>query len=1316
MAPSPASFPKLSNRNYQQWRLDMEARLRTLGAMRIVQGTESRPHFTEPLDSGERRELRDYDSRVDTAAREIWNCVEREQQTHLEAIRDDPGAMWTKLESVHMQKRPGTHFNTYNTLLSLSKADDESLSTLSTRASQLKSDMKALRPADFDLSKLDDELVLMALIRALPAEYNALRQTLLLDDSLTLEKLQDTFVALENQPGAPSSTPALSHAVSTLSCTFCGRSGHSEDQCFAKCDASTKAKEKAAQRTQYQRSGKAKRKETASEASKDAKDASDTAQESAGAATVSAGCASALLSTSDRASWLSSPVATNWNTDTGASAHMTPHRHWFRSYLLHVIPIRLTNSHIVYSAGLGSVVFQPAEREGVVPPAVVLHDVLHVPALASNLLSVFHLTREKGYTVELCASQVLFYHQGQLRFEASVNEHNVGYLLGRTVSQAKHALSASSTCEEDESLWHQRCSHVNLDDLRSVVKKGLVSGLVLRSKRKPDPICEPCLAGKLNRHSIPRLASRKHTPIALVHTDLKGPLPVPTPKGHVYWMTFVCDATRFWVVAYLKRKSDTFAAFQAYKVYAENCLGLRIKATHDDKGGKYIGREYNDFCAQHGIQHQHTEPDEPHQNGVAERANRMIAEGATALLAQSKLPLLFWGHAASTFVHTRNHIPTSALGGAIPYTAWKGKGRKPDVSYFRTFGCLAYVLVRKKDRKALEPHSRKCIFVGYPESTKAWRFWDPAARRFIISLHAVFDERCFPGNSPSINVFGLPLDEVDIPGDPAMADKPPEDVPDAPELPDQGGDDWDDPAPPAPPAPPPASPAPPAAPAGQRKHSPAAPERTPSPPAPPAPAPVVPQPPAAPAPAPVPPHPPVRPSVHQQAEGHGGFRPYPALARKHLPARSTRFQGSLNNQELERRNLMPQRLRIGTPSPAATPEPSERGDTPQRHSSSPDPLIDAPVEPEPAPAPASAPAPPAPPPSPASSDDKLDLLAEGHEDVYECSLEAMLSGIEDVYCAQGDDYLTYDNALAFASESVAEHACGSTSLKDSIQRIKDELGVHFKLWDLGPTSWLLGVKIERDRAKRSLSISQRQYALNILKRYGFANCDPVGTPMDPGLRLSADMGPSTPSAAREMQDVPYGQDVGSLFYLAVATRPDIARTVGNLARFSKNPGMTHWKAVKHLFRYIKGTLDYKLTPPAPPTSSPPRTPTQIMPAAQTQSIVALSTTEAEFVAAVSAGQEVLWLRNLLTEFGFDVSAASRLRIDNLSALSVAKNPEHHGRMKHLDLHFYWLQDEVDKGRIEIEHLCTSDMPADILTKSLAKPKVLEMVKMLGLGT
>ena len=143
-------------------------------------------------------------------------------------------------------------------------------------------------------------------------------------------------------------------------------------------------------------------------------------------------------------------------------------------------------------------------------------------------------------------------------------------------------------------------------------------------------------------------------------------------------------------------------------------------------------------------------------------------------------------------------MPTSSLR-AVPWAAWKGDGRKPDVSYFRIFGCLAYVLVGKKDRKAMQPHTRKCIFVGYPEGTKAWQFWDPAAKKSIILLHAVFDEHCFPGNSSFIHVFGPPLDEVDVPGPADYNGEPAEDVPDAPELHDQGGDDSDDPAPPAPP-------------------------------------------------------------------------------------------------------------------------------------------------------------------------------------------------------------------------------------------------------------------------------------------------------------------------------------------------------------------------------------------------------------------------------------------------------------------------------------------------------------------------------------
>ena len=223
-----------------------------------------------------------------------------------------------------------------------------------------------------------------------------------------------------------------------------------------------------------------------------------------------------------------------------------------------------------------------------------------------------------------------------------------------------------------------------------------------------------------------------------------------------------------------------------------------------------------------------------------------------------------------------------------------------------------------------------------------------------------------------------------------------------------------------------------------------------------------------------------------------------------------------------------------------------------------------------------------------------------------------------------------------------------------------------------------------------------------------------------------------------MKDIPYLNAVGAVLYLATCTRPDIARTVGVLARYSKNPGMPHWKAVKHLLRYIKGTLDYKLTY-APDDSgelftaysnadhggdrdSGRSTSGYLMKigtgavswSSKLQSTVSLSTTEAEFIAACYAGREVLWLRNLLSELGFEPATSSTLRIDNQSAISVAKNPEHHGRMKHLDLAFFWLRDEVARGRIVVKHLAGVDMPADLLTKSLDRVKVAEFRQMMGL--
>ena len=1493
---SKRSFAALSSSNWGQWSDNMEAYLATKELWEYIDGSNPMPvaaDATKPT-ADERKELVEWKRKANKASGEIWLSVEDDQKVYIKEVKGDPAAMWKKLEDIHLQKKPGARFNAYDVLFSIRKDENETLTALMARADKAMQDIKALRPSGFSLDDLDKELLSMTLIRALPSEFNNFASSLLLLDSLDLNKLKSAFQTEESQRLArnslPSSTLASAAQSSSLTCFFCGRQGHGERECLLKQKASEEAKKKSQQSQQSQdRKRSSRRPRNAKEASVE----KDNSPELSNAVEF-AGHASSTLPSSLRPKWLKSKASANWNTDTGASAHMTPHKHWFRSYSPHVTAIRLANDQIIHSAGIGSIEFQPLV-EGIPERPVVFHNVLHVPDLASNLLALFVLSRKNGYLITIENDKVKFLHSKQLHFTATVTDRNVGYLDGHVIVPAPHtpeSACVTSTCPLDFTLWHRRCSHLNLADLKSMHSSKLVTGMVIKSKSAPDPICEPCILGKQHRHNIPKAASsRKSRVLQLVHTDLKGPLPVQTSGGHKYWQIFVDDKSRWRTIAFLRMKSDALSAFKQYKASAEKQTGKPLLCSRDDKGGEFISKEFNDFCANEGIRRQHTEPNEPHQNGVAERANRDIAAGATALLIQAKLPPSFWNFAVAAYIHTSNRTPTSALGGITPYQVYKGK--KPDVSYFRVFGCLAYVLIRKEKRKALQPHSKACIFIGYPEGVKAWQFWDPVEKKVIISSHAVFDEWCFPGNSTqAIDLLSSTLRD-NLPKEPTL-------------VLHQGGDEVNSDEAPAP------------TPVALDEPAPPVPDPDPLPSAPASPLPGT-----APAPVPIPALAP----IHAPA-------PASTPVRRANPPRTSRHQGSLNESALERRNKP---LNLPTrPSPVP--------------SSSPDPLSLQTPEPAPHVVPAPVPIPPQPAsplPSDSSSDDEI-LLKDQSEDELEYA-DAVQAGLTYLVDGQHYAYLTWDEGVDYAfstMESALKTSChdgepqsyaeamalpeeerikwhkaaldeiqalmdnGTFELvqlppgrkaigsrwvfkvkknadgsierykgrlvaqgysqrpgfdftetfaptpkwaalravlalaaiedlhlesvdissaflngtleeevymrqppgfvqkgndwvwrllkslyglkqagrcwhkklnevlqqmgfarivcehsiwiyrrddiriiipvfiddmtiaaksKDAIDKVIGELKLHFKLRELGPTSWLLGVEIIRNRSTRTLSLSQRQYILSLLNRFKLSDVNPVSTPMDPSIKLSSDMCPTSSKDLEEMKSIPYLQAVGALMYLAISTRPDISYAVGVLARFNKNPGMAHWKAVKHLFRYLKGTLNYKLTYSPDPSSSDlfttyadadhggnldnGRSTTgyvvkmgtgAISWSSKLQSIVALSTTEAEYVAATSAGQEILWLRNLFQEIGYSLNVPSPLWLDNQSALSVAKNPEHHGRMKHLDLRFYWLRDEVDKGTIQVAHLRTDDMPADVLTKPLARIKLASMRQKLGL--
>ena len=231
----------------------------------------------------------------------------------------------------------------------------------------------------------------------------------------------------------------------------------------------------------------------------------------------------------------------------------------------------------------------------------------------------------------------------------------------------------------------------------------------------------------------------------------------------------------------------------------------------------------------------------------------------------------------------------------------------------------------------------------------------------------------------------------------------------------------------------------------------------------------------------------------------------------------------------------------------------------------------------------------------------------------------------------------------------------------SADQVVAKLSEHFKLRYLGPTSFLLGIQITRDRSNRRIPLSQHQYILDMLERYGFSGCSPIKTPMEPKLRSSAQDGPSTPEEKAAMAKIPYLSAVGSLMYLATCTCPDIAYSISLLARFSANPEHKHWQAVKHLFRYLKHTkqltygssaskelfVTYSDADYVRDSDTMRSTGAYVIMmgggavdwSSKLQPVVAQSTTEAEYIAANNAGREIAWMRNLLSEFGYDLSSA-----------------------------------------------------------------------------
>ena len=253
---------------------------------------------------------------------------------------------------------------------------------------------------------------------------------------------------------------------------------------------------------------------------------------------------------------------------------------------------------------------------------------------------------------------------------------------------------------------------------------------------------------------------------------------------------------------------------------------------------------------------------------------------------------------------------------------------------------------------------------------------------------------------------------------------------------------------------------------------------------------------------------------------------------------------------------------------------------------------------------------------------------------------------------------------------------------------KAKLNNKFPLTDLRPIHSLLGIEVIHDRSACTISLSQSTYINSILSQFSLTDAKSYATPMVPSAFYSKHDSPSSPSDIARMRKIPYHKAIGSLMYAAVTTCPDISFAVSMLSRFLENPGEAHWQAVKRVFRYLAGTCNHVLTYGAEQCDLTRYTDADgalqehccailgyaflidggaVSWMSRKQELVTLSTAEAEYVAAMHAAKECIWLRRLIGKLFPLLITRTTLHCNNQAALTLAVNDNYHARTKHIDI-------------------------------------------------
>ncbi|KAM2112321.1 hypothetical protein ACFX1R_014852 [Malus domestica] len=1015
----------------------------------------------------------------------------------------------------------------------------------------------------------------------------------------------------------------------------------------------------------------------------------------------------------------------------GTCFHCGKDERWKKKYRRLMGSRSLSNGEIVVRVGNGTKISAKAIGTYMLnlPSGEVLElkNCLYFPSCIKNLISISKLLRD-GHSVLFDKMSCTLYLNGRIISHGNMIEG----LFRLETNNGLHCIESGNTSKpkrareevNQEKMWHLKLGHVNLDKIRKMSKDGYIRSL----GNDQMGTCECCLKGKMTKSPFTGKGERATEILGLIHTDVCGPMSITSRGGFSYYITFTDDHSRFGYVYLMKYKSESFEMFKEFKNEVEKQTGKQIKTLRSDRGGEYLSNEFLDYLKECGIVSQWTPPGTPQHNGVSERRNRTLMNMVRSMMSSANIPVSFWGYALYTAVYLLNRVPSKSVS-QTPYEIWHGKST--NLNHIRIWGCPAYVKRLEADK--LEARSIKCYFVGYSKQTLGYEFYNPDDKKVFIARTAMFlkDEFVLNGSSEKT----IELKEIN-------------EINDEPQTSTQQDDN---------PVPEPLAPR-----RSERVNK-----------------------------------PPKRYGLDNDFDelyllGDNETKEDPrdyteAMSdidsKRWQEAMKSEMDSMYQNQVwtlvdppegiVPVGNKWVFKRKIGVDGNVETYKARlvakgyrQREGIDYEETFSPVAMI--------------------------KSIRILLAIAAYHDyEIWQMDVKtAFLNGYleEELYMTQPEGFVSKSEkpkvcklqrsiyGLKQASRSwnirfdteiktfgfaqneddncvyqkvVGEAVVFLVLYVDDIllfgndtavlSSVKVWLSKTFHMKDLGDASYVLGIKLYRDRSRKLIGLSQSMYIDKVLSRFQMEQSKKGFLPVGHGIHLSKSMEPKTPEEIRQMSCIPYASAIGSLMYAMICTRPDIAYAVSITSRYQSNPGSEHWTAVKTVLKYLRRTKDMFLvyggaselrvegyTDADFQSDVDDRSSNSgyvftlnggaVSWKSKKQSVIADSTTEAEYVAAAEAGKEAFWMMKFITELGVvpTIRSPVTLYCDNNGAIAQAKEPRAHQKNKHIDRRFNIIRRYAAEGKINILKIASADNVADPLTKPMSQIQLDRHMEKMGI--